>query len=104
MMLQFFVTCNHLAFIYSGAPLSQTHMDPQLNLVLLRHSERIFNALADEDQEQDPDRWVSQTANGQEAWQIVSQWLWNLRLEVGHVLEPTEMRTTEFAPALPPAH
>src|SRR3989442_6215529 len=55
-------------------------------------------------QEQDPDRWVSHTANGQEAWQIVSQWLWNLRLELGHVLEPTEMRTTEFAPALLPAH
>ncbi len=65
---------------------------------------RGINALADEDQEQDPDRWVSHTANGQEAWQIVSQWLWNLRLELGHVLEPTEMRTTEFAPALSPAH
>src|SRR5713101_1181373 len=64
---------------------------------------RGINALADEDQEQDPDRWVSHTANGQEAWQIVSQWLWNLRLELGHVLEPTEMRTTEFAPALSPA-
>ena len=60
--------------------------------------------MADEDQEQEPDRWVSHTANGQEAWQIVSQWLWNLRLELGHVLEPTEMRTTEFAPALSPAH
>src|SRR5947208_6057181 len=34
----------------------------------------------------------------QEAWQIVSQWVWNLRLELGHVLEPTPMRTTEFAP------
>ena len=34
-------------------------------------------ALADEDQEQDPDRWVSHTATGQECWQIVSQWLWN---------------------------
>ena len=34
-------------------------------------------ALADEDQEQDPDRWVSHTATGQQCWQIVSQWLWN---------------------------
>src|SRR3989441_1189212 len=34
----------------------------------------------------------------QEAWQIISQWVWNLRLELGHVLEPTPMRTTEFAP------
>src|SRR5712692_4518372 len=32
------------------------------------------------------------------AWQIISQWVWNLRLELGHQLEPTLMRTTEFAP------
>src|SRR6266852_4165800 len=54
--------------------------------------------LADEDNEQDPDRWCSHAPAGQEAWQIVSQWVWNLRLELGHVLEPTPMRTTEFAP------
>src|SRR2546427_11341308 len=47
---------------------------------------------------QDPDRWCSHAPAGQEAWQIVSQWVWNLRLELGHVLEPTPMRTTEFAP------
>jgi hypothetical protein len=41
---------------------------------------------------------------GQECWQIVSQWLWNLRLELGHQLHPDPVRTTEFAPALPPAH
>jgi hypothetical protein len=57
-------------------------------------------ALADEDQEQDPDRWYSHAPAGQEAWQILSQWVWNLRLELGHVLEPTEMRTTEFAPPI----
>src|SRR5438270_565312 len=56
--------------------------------------------LADEDQEQDPDRWCSHAPAGQEAWQIVSQWVWNLRLELGHVLEPTPMRTTEFAPPI----
>jgi hypothetical protein len=56
-------------------------------------------ALADEDVEQDPDRWCSQSASGQECWQIVSQWVWNLRLEVGHQLQPTPLRTTEFAPA-----
>ena len=59
-------------------------------------------ALADEDVEQDPDRWCSHAACGQECWQIVSQWVWNLRLELGHQLEPTPMRTTEFAPAIPP--
>jgi len=57
--------------------------------------------LADEDSEQDPDRWGSHTACGQEAWCVVSQWLWNLRLELGHTLEPTELRATEFAPAVP---
>jgi hypothetical protein len=55
--------------------------------------------LADEDQEQDPDRWCSHSPWGQEAWQIISQWVWNLRLELGHQLEPTPRRTTEFAPA-----
>jgi len=59
-------------------------------------------ALADEDREQDPDRWCSHCAWGQECWQVVSQWLWNLRLELGHQLEPTPLRTTEFAPALSP--
>ena len=58
-------------------------------VALYLHRGAFENALADEDQEQDPDRWVSHAANGQEAWQIVSQWLWNLRLELGHVLEPT---------------
>ena len=28
--------------------------------------------------------------------------MWNLRLELGHQLEPTPLRITEFAPALPP--
>jgi hypothetical protein len=56
--------------------------------------------LSDEDREQDPDRWCSHSAWGQECWQMVSQWVWNLRLELGHQLEPTPLRTTEFAPAL----
>jgi hypothetical protein len=57
--------------------------------------------LADEDDEQDPDRWCSHSPAGQETWHIVSQWIWNVRLELGHQLEPTELRTTEFAPAVP---
>jgi len=56
-------------------------------------------ALADEDQEIDPDRWCSHTACGQEAWCIVSQWVWNLRLELGREIEPTPLRTTELLPA-----
>ena len=57
-----------------------------------------------EDQEQDPDRWCSHAACGQACWQIISQWMWNLRLELGHQLHPVPVRTTEFAPALSPAH
>jgi hypothetical protein len=73
-------------------------------VALYLHRGAFENALADEDQEQDPDRWASHTAAGQEAWQLISQWLWNLRLELGHQLHPDPLRTTEFAPALPPAH
>jgi len=72
-------------------------------VALYLHRGAFENALADEDQEQDPDRWVSHTAPGQEVWQIISQWIWNLRLELGHQLHPDPVRTTEFAPALPPA-
>jgi hypothetical protein len=43
-------------------------------VALYLHRGAFENALADEDQEQDPDRWVSHTALGQECWQIVSQW------------------------------
>jgi len=34
-------------------------------------------ALADEDQEQDVDRWCSHAPCGQEFWQILCQWVWN---------------------------
>jgi hypothetical protein len=69
-------------------------------VALYLHRGAFEPVLADEDQEQDPDRWCSHAPAGQEAWQIVSQWAWNLRLELGHTLEPTPLRTTEFAPAL----
>jgi len=68
-------------------------------VALYLHRGAFEPALADEDQEQDPDRWCSHSPCGQEAWQIISQWVWNLRLELGHQLEPTPVRTTEFAPA-----
>jgi hypothetical protein len=58
--------------------------------------------LSDEDSEQDPDRWCSHSAWGQECWHVIAQWTWNLRLELGHQLKPHPLRTTEFAPALPP--
>jgi hypothetical protein len=62
------------------------------------HRGAFETVLADEDKEQDPDRWCSQTAWGQEFWLILAQWMWNLRLELGHTLSLTPMRTTEFAP------
>ncbi len=67
---------------------------------LYLHRGAFETALSDEDVEQDPDRWCSHAAWGQECWHIISQWVWNLRLELGHQLEPTPVRTTEFAPAL----
>src|SRR5437588_3464153 len=72
-------------------------------VALYLHRGAFEPVLADEDEEQDPDRWCSHAPAGQEAWQIVSQWVWNLRLELGHLLEPTPLRTTEFAPPVPEA-
>lgn len=56
-------------------------------------------SLADEDTEQDPDRWCSHTTCGQAWWQILAQWLWNLRIELGLVLHPQPLRLIELAPA-----
>ena len=68
-------------------------------VALYLHRGSFENALSDEDTEQETDRWCSHTAWGQECWQIICQWIWNLRLEVGHHLQPDPVRTTEFAPA-----
>jgi hypothetical protein len=48
---------------------------------------------------QNADRWVSHTAWGQEFFQILAQWIWNLRLELGQHLAPATGHTTAFAPA-----
>src|SRR6266699_790469 len=71
-------------------------------LDLYLHRGSFETVLADEDSEQDPDRWCSHTPCGQEFWQILSQWVWNLRLELGQRFSPAAMRTTEFAPACEP--
>jgi hypothetical protein len=68
-------------------------------VALYLHRGAFETVLADEDEEQAPDRWCSHTAWGQEFWLILAQWTWNLRLELGHALHPTPMRTTEFAQA-----
>jgi hypothetical protein len=71
-------------------------------VALYLHRGAFEPVLADEDQEQETDRWCSHTPAGQEVWQLVSQWVWNLRLELGHQLSPDPVRTTEFAPAIAP--
>ncbi len=43
-------------------------------VALYLHRGAFEPALADEDQEQDPDRWCSHSPCGQEAWQVISQW------------------------------
>lgn len=69
-------------------------------LDLYLHRGSFETVLADEDGEQDSDRWYSHTPGGQEFGQILAQWVWNLRLELGHKLSPSELRTTEFAKAM----
>src|SRR5262249_52790692 len=54
--------------------------------------------LADEDREGDPDRWCSLTACGQEFWQIVWQWVWNLRLAFSVGCAQAPLREMEWAP------
>jgi hypothetical protein len=82
---------------YTALP--QGAFTPADVVALYLHRGAFETVLGDEDQEQDPDRWCSHTACGQEFWQILSQWVWNLRLELGHILHPTPMRTTVFASA-----
>jgi hypothetical protein len=54
--------------------------------------------LADEDIEEDPDRWCSYTPCGQELWQIACQWVWNLRLALGQQMQAGSVRETLWAP------
>ena len=68
-------------------------------LELYLHRGSFETVLADEDEEQEMDRWYSHTRCGQEFAQILAQWAWNLRLELGQQFSPSELRTTEFAPA-----
>lgn len=50
-------------------------------LGLYLHRGSFETGLADEDREHDPERWCSHPPCGQEFWQILNQWLWNLRLD-----------------------
>ncbi len=71
----------------------------------LYHGRGAFEAvLADEDIEEDPDRWCSYTECGQELWQVACQWVWNLRLSLGQMMQGGEVSEIEWAPstAAPP--
>jgi hypothetical protein len=57
--------------------------------------------LADEDREGDADRWCSLSACGQEFWQIVWQWVWNLRLAFAAGGAQAPLRKMEWAPLHP---
>ena len=38
------------------------------------------------------------TESGQEVWQIVCQWVWNLRLSLGQTMQPGKVRELEWSP------
>src|SRR5713226_3172292 len=65
---------------------------------LCLHRGSFETVLADEDREQDSDRWSSYTPSGQETWQILSQWIWNLRQELSQHWQLTATGITEFSP------
>jgi hypothetical protein len=86
----------------SSSPICESRAFTEAFVVeLYLHRGAFEPTLSDEDQEIDPDRWCSHSAWGQQCWQLVAQWVWNLRLELGHQLEPTPLRISEFAPAIP---
>ncbi|GHO77952.1 hypothetical protein KSD_57230 [Ktedonobacter sp. SOSP1-85] len=61
----------------------------------LYHGRGAFEAvLGDEDIEEDLDRWCSYTPCGQELWQIVCQWVWNLRLSLGKLMQGDQLPIT----------
>lgn len=67
--------------IATDRPASQWDAAQVFALYLERGAfERTFG---EEDQELPTDRWVSYQENGEEMWQILCQWLWNLRLRTG---------------------
>lgn len=69
-----------------------------LNLYLARGL--LENGLRHEDQEQQIDRWVSISADGQSFYQLIALWVANQRLWLGQRAEPDNgRRTTLWSPA-----
>jgi hypothetical protein len=69
-------------------------------LELYQHRGSFEQVLSDEDVEQDPDRWCSRTPCGQEFWQILNQWVWNVRLRLGSTAQPLPLRWTTWEAAV----
>ena len=70
------------------------------DVVDLYHGRGAFETLfAEEDLEENPDRWCSYTECGQELWQIACQWVWNIRLSLGFAMQGEELREMEWSPA-----
>lgn len=68
------------------------------DIVELYHQRGAFEqVLSDEDVEQDPDRWCSHHPAGQEFWQILNQWVWNTRLELGQIGQDAPLRWTRWS-------
>jgi len=68
-------------------------------LELYGHRGSFEQVLSDEDVEQDSDRWCSRTPCGQEFWQILNQWVWNIRLRLGSAATPQPLRWTRWEAA-----
>lgn len=68
-----------------------------LNLYLARGL--LENELLHEDQDQQIDRWVSITADGQSFYQLLALWTANQRLWLGQRAAPDSGRTTLWSPA-----
>jgi hypothetical protein len=68
-------------------------------LDLYLHRGSFETVLADEDEEQAVDRLSYRGREfGQEFWQIINQWIWNLRgVSWGSTRHPTTMRVTDLA-------
>jgi hypothetical protein len=78
------------------------HRLPAADLLELYNGRGGFEqVLSDEDDEQAADRWCSHHPQGQEFWQILSQWVWNTRLALGQVYQERPPRWTVWSAAGP---
>jgi hypothetical protein len=65
------------------------------------HRGQFEATLAQEDREVPADHWLSYSPHGQEIWQIVCQWVWNLDLWLGLASQQSTsviVRSTDFTP------